>query len=452
MGQLPWQVFDDDDSLIGEATQTQTQASIEAGQMGQESAQKAIDIYRGASEQARLDIESGKEASIEAMQPYLKYGTQAGDMLLGPEGYLTTGPVSPDQFQSTPHAQYLTDRMQDIVLGRASATGRRFSPATTKELMREAAGIASTDYDRYISRYYQRVNPLMDVMSAGQSAATTTAGIESGAARNLADVGISTASGEAGATMRGAELGAEALMNKANVEAAGKMMAYQTDAAMKSDIAQGLTTIGSMYAYNKLIGKPAADVARNAVTGTVATKGTAMLAPELSLASASDLPAGAPIGFGAQPAAPALAIEAGAGGSTGSLSNIGALAPSAAIPLAFLGLGYKSSDIAGRIATGFKDVFGGHTRLSPEEQAVQNKLMGIVSAVNEITGRPTTASVPSVRKFVDENGDVRVPLDPFGKTQSNVLFNINDENITPEMAKQLILSSGYTPSMSTLGI
>jgi hypothetical protein len=89
----------------------------------------------------------------------------------------TTGMIQagPGQFKESPSYQFVLGEGQKGIQRAASATGRLGSGAYLKDATKYAEGLASTEYDNFLRRYYESLNPYLALAGMGQLSATNTA-------------------------------------------------------------------------------------------------------------------------------------------------------------------------------------------------------------------------------------------------------------------------------------
>lgn len=108
----------------------------------------------------------------------------------------------PGDYKESPGYQFQLDEGIKAVNRAAAARGASGAGGTTKDIMRYAQGLASSDYDQFLNRYYQSLNPYLSLSNLGYGATTATnqltnnymnaiaqANIERGQARSSAITG-----------------------------------------------------------------------------------------------------------------------------------------------------------------------------------------------------------------------------------------------------------------------
>ena len=155
------------------------------------SAKKAAEAQRSAAEQgigAELEM---YYQSREDMAPWREAGGRSLNAL---SGLMEKGPGA---FKESPSYRFtLGEGMKGIERAK-SATGRLGSGSFVKDATRYAEGMASTEYDNFLRRYYESLNPHLAVAGMGQVGATQTAQAGQSTANALANLYLQK--GQAGA-------------------------------------------------------------------------------------------------------------------------------------------------------------------------------------------------------------------------------------------------------------
>jgi len=138
------------------------------------SASKAADVGAESAEKAIENEYRMFRESMEAVAPW----REAGERALGTaEEMIEAGPGEFVPEEQPGYKFGYKEFVEKPLLAQASAGGRLGSGRTLKALSRYAADYASTEYDKFLGRYYQSLNPYMSLagmgqVSAGQSAST----------------------------------------------------------------------------------------------------------------------------------------------------------------------------------------------------------------------------------------------------------------------------------------
>ena len=159
-------------------------------------------------------------------------GTQAspeyaeGGVLSDISGMIEAGP---GEFEESPSYQFTLDEAIKA-LDRSTAAGK-VAPGTAHEkaIMRYGKGLASTEYDNFLRRYYDkigmnitgRVNPLMAMAGMGQVSAGQTASMGQGLGTNLANIATTTGQNVAQTQLGAGQARASGYINQANALTGG---------------------------------------------------------------------------------------------------------------------------------------------------------------------------------------------------------------------------------------
>lgn len=134
------------------------------------------------------------EQTIIGYQPSTTIPAKAGT-----EGLLQKGP---GEFEESPSYQFALEQGQQGIQRAASATGRLGSGAYLKDATKYAKGLASEEYQNFLNRYYQSLNPYFSLAGLGQIGATGSAAAAGqygqAAGQNALYAGNATAAGQLG--------------------------------------------------------------------------------------------------------------------------------------------------------------------------------------------------------------------------------------------------------------
>lgn len=99
----------------------------------------------------------------------------------------------------------------------AAARGSVLSGGTLKALTRFGQEYATSDYDNFLRRYYESLNPLQSLAGVGQSSSAQTASLGAQSAANIANTTMAGASGVSNALLQGGQAQAAGAINQANI-------------------------------------------------------------------------------------------------------------------------------------------------------------------------------------------------------------------------------------------
>lgn len=179
-----------------------------------------------AAKQAAANQMAQFEATREDLSPYRDGGQRGLDAYMSELGFGESGYNAPSQpdfsyssvadgFQESPGYGYAMDQMQRAVQNSASARGNLHSGATQLELMRHANGLASQDFNNYMSMNrqgmmdnynvrQQRLSRLESLAGMGAQAATQTGQFGANATSNAGNMQMQGAGAMAGGIAAGA--------------------------------------------------------------------------------------------------------------------------------------------------------------------------------------------------------------------------------------------------------
>jgi hypothetical protein len=86
-----------------------------------------------------------------------------------------------------------------------------------KALTRYGQDYATADYDNFLRRYYESLNPLQSLAGVGQSSSAQTAAAGSQAAGNISNALLAGGQGQANALLAGGNAAAANAMNQGNI-------------------------------------------------------------------------------------------------------------------------------------------------------------------------------------------------------------------------------------------
>lgn len=107
--------------------------------------------------------------------------------------------AGPGTFTESPGYQFRLSEGNKAIERSAAARGKQLSGATMKALDRYSQDYATSDYDNFLRRYYESLNPIQSLAGVGQTAVTNTAAMGTNAAtqnaQNILTSGNAQASG-----------------------------------------------------------------------------------------------------------------------------------------------------------------------------------------------------------------------------------------------------------------
>lgn len=145
-------------AAIKDAAAMGAEATIVAAEMGAEATRYAAD----QSTQTQLEMYA---QATESNAPYTAAGR---DALATLQQMMADGP---GEFTEDPGYQFRLEQGNQNILSNAAATGNLASGRTMKALQEFGQDYASHEYQNFINRYYQSLQPYQFLTSVGQSAA-----------------------------------------------------------------------------------------------------------------------------------------------------------------------------------------------------------------------------------------------------------------------------------------
>lgn len=144
---------------------------------------------------------------------------------------------SPDAYVESPYFDWLQTESINALDKSASSTGKLESGAQQKAVMEYGKNLASTDYDSWLSRYYQSLSPYQTMASEGRAAA----GQLSSAGQSNANA-VSNLYGMEGSAYGDAEQSA------ANATASGVLGASAAESTYLNEMGQAMIDAGDIRA------------------------------------------------------------------------------------------------------------------------------------------------------------------------------------------------------------
>lgn len=126
------------------------------------------------------------------LAPWREAGVNALAQLVSKVG------AGPGEFTTSPGYQFRLSEGQKAVERSAAAKGKQLSGATMKALDRYSQDYATSDYDNFLRRYYESLNPLQSLAGVGQTAVTNTAAMGTNAATQNAQNILTAGNAQAG--------------------------------------------------------------------------------------------------------------------------------------------------------------------------------------------------------------------------------------------------------------
>jgi len=202
------------------AAATQKAAETQANQM-REAARQKIAATRGM----RQSFQSGSDKAIASTQAATNRATklhepwrQAGVDALGK--LVKKIDAGPGDYKQSPGYKARLEEGKRAIDASSAARGGALSGRAVKEAMRFGQDYATRDYDNFLRRYYDSMQPLERLSQYGQSAASSQAGIVQSGANRESGIYLDTANKMAAADQYGGEAQATGTIDAANIMAA----------------------------------------------------------------------------------------------------------------------------------------------------------------------------------------------------------------------------------------
>jgi hypothetical protein len=192
-------------------------------------------IYKTQTEQARADLQPWRQAGERALQK-LESKIDAG----------------PGDFETSPGYQFRLEQGQRALDSSAAARGGALSGRAIKEAMRYNQGFASNEYQNFVNRYYQSLQPLQQLSDSGQQAATQQGQFSMQAAPGIARGYEYGTEGAAKALMFGAQGIERGQMSKLNALTSAYSAALQAQENERNRPEQRETELRAYEEANRL--------------------------------------------------------------------------------------------------------------------------------------------------------------------------------------------------------
>jgi len=185
-------------SAAGDASRAQVAANDRAAQLAAEGNRLAIESNETLTREGIASNEALVREGIEFQQsmfdqsredtaPWISAGKNA---LTSLQDKMAAGP---GDFETSPGYQFRLEEGQKAIERGAAARGGLLGGAEQKALTRYGQNYATGDYDNFLRRYYDSLNPDQSLAGIGQSTATTAANqanaLGSSVSNNLASYG-----------------------------------------------------------------------------------------------------------------------------------------------------------------------------------------------------------------------------------------------------------------------
>jgi len=134
---------------------------LKIAEMQKKSGEETLAFQKESLETARGDVAPWRQAGVNALGKYQQ-------MLAKGAG----------EFKESPGYKYRMDQANKAVERSAAARGNVLSGQTLSVLQEQSQGMASSEYQNFINRYYQKMSPYQQMSQQGLGAATGQAGMQ----------------------------------------------------------------------------------------------------------------------------------------------------------------------------------------------------------------------------------------------------------------------------------
>jgi hypothetical protein len=171
-------------------------ASLAGGCMGSDAAGNAARAQaRAANYATRMQVRMFNRAN-KLLQPWRAKGAWALQAL---QNRLREGPMGPWAYKKSPDYTFRLREGMNALESDAAMRGMLESGPTLKALTKYAQDFATGDYQNYLNRFYQKLNPYMSLAGLGQTSAQSSANTGANYAamigNNISQAGQARASG-----------------------------------------------------------------------------------------------------------------------------------------------------------------------------------------------------------------------------------------------------------------
>ena len=208
---------------LKESAEERAAKMIKAAGYSQQAAATMAEQQRANLAESQARTEAATKQAQEYMNPWREAGTDALGKL---QKKIDDGP---GEFKRSPGYQFRLDEGQKAIERGAAARGGVLSGAATKAAMKYGQRFATEDYDRFLGRYYESMEPLERMSGQGMSASERMGGYGMTGARDMATQGQTATDRIGQATQYGAEAKAGGTISSADIIAEQQQSAAERD-------------------------------------------------------------------------------------------------------------------------------------------------------------------------------------------------------------------------------
>ena len=159
-------------------------SAIVGGILGSKASDKAADAQVDSTKISSETQMAMLERSLEVQAPWRKTGQQALTKLMGKNGLMTKGP---GEFTKSPGYEFRKTEGEDAVKNYLSASGLSTGGPGMEGIVKYNQDYATSDYDNFLARYSQSLNPWLSMAGAGQVSAGNASSAITNTGNNVAD-------------------------------------------------------------------------------------------------------------------------------------------------------------------------------------------------------------------------------------------------------------------------
>ncbi len=230
--------------LVGEKWQKQHDAEAARKQVETKlkasAEQRAAEMMRAVqqSQAAAKQREAQQKANLAASQARTKAATDYAQKRLDPWYQAGTDALGklqekidsgPGEFEESPGYQFRLEEGQKAIERSAAARGGVLSGAAIKAGMRYNQDFATNDYDNFLRRYYESMQPLERMSGQGMTAGTQQGNFGMEGANAMAQQGLAGTTAIGKAQQYGADAYAQGIQQSANILAEQQKAAAERD-------------------------------------------------------------------------------------------------------------------------------------------------------------------------------------------------------------------------------
>ena len=210
-------------SSLKESAEQRASEMIRAAGYRQQAAASMASQQRANLAESQARTEAATKKAQEYMNPWREAGTDALGKL---QAKIDAGP---GEFEKSPGYEFRLAEGQKAIERSAAARGGVLSGAAVKAGMKYGQDFATNDYDNFLRRYYESMEPLERMSGQGMNASQIMGGYATQGARDMANQGQVATNKIGEATQYGAESKAGGVVSSADIIAQQQQQAAERD-------------------------------------------------------------------------------------------------------------------------------------------------------------------------------------------------------------------------------